>query len=167
MLLEVQDISKASVVLGNTWQVNAVIVAAILCMVLLANLIVALRPEMSQVPIAVALIVTCLGLCFFDLSRLAFFPYPVKAVLVGTLTTLPILFSGIIFIGSFTKAERKDLALGANLIGALVGGLLQSVTFVTGIKALLLIVAGLYLLAMLMRLPALSPVPRKQAFAAK
>jgi len=38
-----------------------------------------------------------------------------------------------------------------NLIGALVGGLLQSVTFLLGIKALLLIVAGLYLAAFLCR----------------
>jgi spermidine synthase len=162
MLLEVQNISKASVVLGNTWQVNAVIVSAILCMVLLANLIVSLCPRLPQWPIAVALIVTCLALYFLDLSRLAFFPYPVKAVLVGALTTLPILFSGIIFIHSFAKVERKDLALGANLIGALVGGLLQSVTFVTGIKSLLLIVAGLYLLAMLLRLAALSAARQRQ-----
>jgi len=35
------------------------------------------------------------------------------------------------------------------LIGALVGALLQSITFVTGIKALLLIVAALYLLSLL------------------
>jgi SAM-dependent methyltransferase len=167
MLLEVQDISKASVVLGNTWQVNAVIVSAILCMVLLANLIVALRPRLPQWPIAAALIVSCLGLYCFDLSRLAFLPYTIKAVLVGALTTLPILFSGIIFIGSFAQVQRKDLALGANLIGALVGGLLQSVTFVTGIKALLLIVAGLYLLAMLLRLPALSPALGKQLVTAE
>ena len=37
MLLEVQNISKASVVLGNTWIVNAVIISGILCMILLAN----------------------------------------------------------------------------------------------------------------------------------
>src|SRR5262249_26029966 len=55
------------------------------------------------------------------------------------------------------RTERKDLALGANLIGALAGGLLQSVTFLTGIRALLLVVAGLYLLA-LATLP-LAPTP--------
>ena len=37
LLLEVQNISKASVVLGNTWQVNAVIVTGVLLMALLAN----------------------------------------------------------------------------------------------------------------------------------
>ena len=41
MLLEVQNISKAAVVLGNTWSVNAVIISGILAMVLSSNLIVA------------------------------------------------------------------------------------------------------------------------------
>ena len=40
LLLEVQNISKSSVVLGNTWQVNAVIVSGVLVMILLANLFV-------------------------------------------------------------------------------------------------------------------------------
>jgi hypothetical protein len=57
------------------------------------------------------------------------------------------LFSGIVFIRSFALAAGKDQALGANLIGALVGALLQSITFLIGIKALLLIVACLYLLS--------------------
>ena len=37
LLLEVQNISRAAVVLGNTWAVNAVIISAILIMILLAN----------------------------------------------------------------------------------------------------------------------------------
>ena len=99
----------------------------------------------------VLLVGTCLGLYFLDLSRFAFLPYATKAAVVGLLTSLPMLFSGIVFIRSFAAADRKDAALGANLMGSLVGGLLQSVTFVIGIKALLLIVAGLYLAAMLTR----------------
>ena len=61
--------------------------------------------------------------------------------------SLPMLFSGIVFVRSFAVAEDKSNALGANLIGALVGALLQSITFITGIKALLLVVAGFYLLS--------------------
>ncbi len=61
------------------------------------------------------------------------------------------LFSGILFLRSFAAVTGKDVALGANLIGALAGALLQTVTFLTGIKALLLIVTGLYVLAMLAR----------------
>jgi len=151
LLLEVQNISKASVVLGNTWEVNAVIVSGVLVMILLANLLAAKFPRMPLGAAYAFLIGTCLALYFVDLSRFAFLPYATKAMIVGCLTTLPMIFSGIVFIRSFAVVLGKDTALGANLIGALVGAMLQSVTFITGIKALLLIVAGLYLLSMLTR----------------
>ncbi len=151
LLLEVQNISKASVVLGNTWQVNAVIISGILAMILLANLIAARWPKLPPEPVYLALCLTCLGLYYVDLSRFAFLPYATKAVVLGGLTALPMLFSGIIFIRSFAGTANKHEALGANLIGALVGGLLQSITFVTGLKALLLVVAALYTAAMLSR----------------
>jgi spermidine synthase len=151
LLLEVQNISKASVVLGNTWIVSAVIISAILVMILLANLCVARLPNLPRAGAFGLLVVSCLAIYAIDLSTFAFLAYPLKALVVGTLTTLPMLFAGIIFIDSFAQTERKDRALGANLIGGLVGGILQSLTFVLGIKALLLIVAGLYICAWLAR----------------
>jgi hypothetical protein len=151
MLLEVQNVSKAAVVLGNTWAVNAVIISGVMVMILLANLVAAKFPRLPLQPVYALLVLSCVGLYFLDLSRFAFLPYPAKAALVGLVTSLPMLFSGIVFIRSFAAAEHKDTALGANLMGSLVGGLLQTVTFVTGIKALLLIVALLYLAAVLTR----------------
>jgi spermidine synthase len=151
LLLEVQNVNKAAVVLGNTWSVNAVIIAAILCLALVANLIAACWPRLPLAPVYLLLCGSCIALYFVDLSTFAFLPYATKAVLVGALTSLPVLFSGIVFIRSFASVEEKDLALGANLIGALVGGLLQSITYVVGIKALLLLVAALYAVAYLSR----------------
>ena len=151
MLLEVQNISKAAVVLGNTWEVNAIIISAILMMILVANWLASRFRRVPLAPVYMLLCGTCLVLYFVDLSAFAFLPYPAKAAIVGALVSMPMLFSGIVFIRSFAAMERKDAALAANLMGALVGGLLQSVTFLTGIKALLLIVAGLYLLALLTR----------------
>jgi len=151
MLLEVQNISKAAVVLGNTWVVNAVIISGVMVMILLANLIAARCPRLPLAPVYALLVASCLGLYALDLSTFAFLPYATKAVVVGLLTSLPMLFSGIVFVRSFADADRKDAALGANLMGALVGGLLQSITFVIGIKALLLIVAALYIGALLSR----------------
>ena len=156
LLLEVQNISKASVALGNTWEVNAVIVSGVLAMILLANLLAARFPRLPLWAVYAALVGTCLVLYFVDLSSFAFLPYATKAIIVGGLTTLPMLFSGIVFIRSFASVPGKDKALGANLIGALIGALLQSLTFVTGIKALLLLVAVLYTLAMFTR-PRLAP----------
>jgi spermidine synthase len=149
LLLEVQNISKASVVLGNTWEVNAVIISGILTMILLANWVAHRFPNFKSGYAYFGLISICIGLYFIDLAQFAFLPYATKAMVVGGLTSLPMFFSGIIFIRSFTVVVGKNEALGANLIGALVGAILQSVTFVTGIKALLLIVAGLYFLSLL------------------
>ncbi|HEY3312528.1 MAG TPA: hypothetical protein VGK00_12885 [Anaerolineales bacterium] len=156
LLLEVQNISKASVVLGNTWQTNAVIVSGVLCMALLANLIAYRFPRIKIKAVYIALIGFSLMMYFVDLAHFAFLPVAVKSIIVGGLTTFPMLFSGIIFIQSFANIEAKDEALGANMVGSLVGALIQSITFITGIKALLLIVAGFYLLSWLTK-----PIARK------
>ena len=159
MLLEVQNISKAAVVLGSTWVVNAVIVSGVLFMILMANLIAAKFQKIPLLPVYIILLGICISLFFVDLASFAFLPYLFKAILVGCLTTFPMIFSGIIFINSFSNFEKKDEALGANLFGALIGALLQSITFITGIKALLLVVAGLYFLSLLSR-PVLTPLNR-------
>jgi hypothetical protein len=114
-------------------------------MILMANLLQQIFPRMPINAVYVALIGTCLALYFVDLALFAFLPYATKALLVGGLTTLPIAFSGIVFIRSLTAVVGKDEALGANLLGGLIGGLLQALTFVTGIRALLLLVAVLYI----------------------
>jgi spermidine synthase len=160
LLLEVQNISKASVVLGNTWQVNTVIISSILAMALLANWIAYKFPKLSLTPVYFLLIGTCLALYFIDLARFGFLPYFTKAIIVGGLTSLPMLFSGIVFVRSFAMAKDKSNALGANLIGALAGALLQSITFIIGIKALLLVVAGFYLLSLFTAPPQPETRPR-------
>jgi spermidine synthase len=165
LLLEVQNVSKASVVLGNTWQVNAVIVSGVLAMALIANWLAKQFPRIPLVVLYIGLIGISLALYFVDLAQFAFLPYASKALVVGGLTALPMLFSGMVFVRSFAAIERKDEALGANLVGSLVGALLQSITFISGIKMLLLIVAGLYFLSLL-TLPGLFKM-RKAANAVK
>jgi hypothetical protein len=147
----VQNISKASVVLGNTWVVNAVVISGVLLMILAANALTPLAKKLPPWVIYACLLGSCFGLYFLDLSRFGFLPYWQKAAAVGLLTSLPMLFSGLIFARSFAAAPHKDAALGANLLGSLVGALVQSVTFVTGIKALLLLVAAFYIGAILTR----------------
>jgi spermidine synthase len=151
MLLETQNITKAAVVLGSTWWVNAIIISCILGLILLANWIAVRLPNLSLAVIYGLLFVSCVSLYFFDLAWLATLPYGAKALLVGTVVCLPMLFSGIIFIRSFAAIPRKDTALGANLIGSLIGGMLQWITFLTGIKFLLLLVLAFYLAAWLSR----------------
>lgn len=149
MLLEVQNISKAAVVLGNTWLVNAVIISGVLLMVLLSNGLAASFRKLPRSLVYLALCGCCLALYYVDLSWFAALPYLTRALVVGLLTTLPMLFSGLVFARSFAAAAEKDQSLGANLLGALVGALLQAVTYLIGIKALLLIVTAFYFCALL------------------
>ncbi len=151
MLLEVHSISKAAVVLGNTWLVNGVIVSGILVMILVANVVAARWPRLPHAFIGGGLLLACAAEYSIDLSRFAFLPYATKSIVVGLFCAVPMFFSGLLFVNSFRHSNTKDKALGANLIGSLVGGLMQSLTFVTGLNALMLLVAGLYSAALLTR----------------
>ncbi len=151
LLLEVQNISKASVVLGSTWMVNAVIISSILAMVLLANLVAARLPNLKPEFAYAGTILACGALYVFDMASLGALPVLARTVILGAWASAPMFFSGLVFVRSYAGSARKDEALGANLLGSLVGGLLQSVTFLVGLKALLLIVAACYAAAYLTR----------------
>jgi hypothetical protein len=133
-------------------------------MILLANLIAAKFPRMPLTLAYLGLFGSCLLLYSLDLFDFTYLPYAARAVAVGSVSALPILFSGIVFIRSFAESTDKHHAMGANLMGSLVGGLLQSMTFVTGIKALLLMVGALYLLSALCRLKWNRPAPFPSPF---
>jgi hypothetical protein len=58
---------------------------------------------------------------------------------------LPVFFAGIVFIRSFALEGFRSEALGSNLLGALMGGLLESLSMWTGIRSLLIVAGLLYL----------------------
>jgi hypothetical protein len=68
--------------------------------------------------------------------------------MVGTLVCaaycVPFFFAGVIFSETFRSAGGSSNAFGANMLGAVAGGLAQNLSFVLGMKALLLIAAVLY-----------------------
>lgn len=147
MLLEVVSIGRASVALGSTWWVSAVVITGVLVMVLVSNAYVLRRPHGAPGPVFALLLAACAFGIVFDLSWLGSLPYPARAALAGAVVTLPMLFSGVAFARAFAAAPARDLALGANLFGALAGGVLQSLSLLVGQRALLVVVACLYALA--------------------
>jgi len=74
-----------------------------------------------------------------------------KLIGASAFLTTPVFFGGMIFIRSFEACVDKSRALGSNLMGALVGGLLESLSFVTGIRALAVLVGLFYVLALWLR----------------
>lgn len=144
LLLEFQNVSKATLLFGSTWMVNSYIISSILILILLANLLVSFIKVRPRLPFYVLLWASIGLLYFIPLDIFNSFGFWGKTLLASLFLNLPIFFAGIIFILSFQETPAKDLALGSNLIGAAFGGLLESFSFITGIKALLLMVLVLY-----------------------
>ncbi|MFH0789437.1 MAG: hypothetical protein V2B13_17745 [Pseudomonadota bacterium] len=149
LLLEFQNVSKATLLFGSTWMVNSYIISTILILILSANLLGSFFKIRPRLPFYVLLWASIGLLYFIPLDIFNSFSFWGKTILASLFLNLPIFFAGIIFILSFQETPAKDLALGSNLIGAAFGGLLESLSFITGIKALLIVILGLYLLSFL------------------
>jgi hypothetical protein len=57
------------------------------------------------------------------------------------------LFAGVIFATSFKRTAQPDRVIGANVAGALLGGLAENSSVVLGFRLLLCVAAGFYLLS--------------------
>jgi len=84
-----------------------------------------------------------LGNYFFPWHAL---PYAARAVgvLLSIAYAIPVFFAGIIFTESFSRQAEKSTAFGANIVGAVAGGLAQNVSFIFGMKALLIFATFFY-----------------------
>ena len=151
LLLEVQTVSRATLLFGMTWIVNAIVISAVLVMILLANLVAWRWPRLPQPAIIAGLAITVAALALVPLDWFNTLTGGAKLVAASAFLTAPVFFAGLIFIQSFAVCTDKAHALGSNLIGALVGGLLESLSFVTGIRALVILVGLFYLIAILRR----------------
>lgn len=147
LLLETQVISRLALFFGTTWQVNGIVISAMLAALLLANVIVERRQS------AVSPRWNMLGL----LAALAFafwFPFEriggsasVVGVMAVAIFFVPVVFAGMLFSGQFRNVKSQSSALAANLLGAVAGGLLENCSLIFGMRALLLIAMGIYALA--------------------
>jgi len=147
MLIEVKSISDLSLLFGSTWLVNSVVIASILFMILIANLLVAKRkPDAANW--AYVGLAACLLFSYFlkpaSLSGLGFWS---KVLIGGFVSGLPLFFAGILFATAFKKVRDVPSAFGANLLGALIGGVLENLSMIYGVAFLNLLALGIYLVS--------------------
>ena len=64
------------------------------------------------------------------------------------LLTLPMFFSGLAFSAELKRARSVGIALGDNLLGAMVGGCLEYNAMYFGYRSLYYLAVGIYALAM-------------------
>ena len=68
-------------------------------------------------------------------------------ILAVAVFSIPVLFAGILFSAEFREATSPSAALNANVMGAVLGGLLENLSLLFGLRALLLIAFVLYCIA--------------------
>lgn len=159
LLLEAQVISRMALLFGTTWVVNSIAIAGLLLLIVAANMLVDFEP---RIPVAVGyagIFASILVAYWIPLEKLFFPSVWLRALTSTALLCLPVFFAGIVFIRSFAGVGFRGEALGSNLLGALVGGLLESASLWTGIRSLLVIAALLYLaswIALLVKQPGAS-----------
>ncbi len=76
-------------------------------------------------------------------ERLPFSSWATGLMFSGAYATW-IFMAGLIFTSTFAQARDKSRTLGANVIGAVAGGLSQNASFIFGLKALLPMAALCY-----------------------
>lgn len=149
LLLEAQIVSRMAMLFGTTWLVNSIVIAAILLLIVAVNFLVTSRPSIpvrfAYVGIGVCMLVSY----FLPLEKLFFQAFWVKVLVATLVLCSPIAFASIVFIRSFAECKFSGRALGSNLLGALVGGMLESASLWTGIRSLIILAAVLYLLSLL------------------
>jgi SAM-dependent methyltransferase len=147
LLLEVQIVSKIALLFGTTWMVNSIVVAALLLLIIAANATVSGIPLISRwIAYAGILIAAAIGYLVPMQSLFFLNPWVKGLAALGVLCS-PVYFAGIIFARSFAEIAFNSEALGSNLLGAVVGGVLESISFWTGLRALLLVSVLLYILS--------------------
>ncbi len=144
LLLETKSITEFALLYGATWVVNAVVFAAILGVILLANLFVFRRRIRRLEAVYVLLWGSLLFNYFFDLRLLLGASPYLELALGSVLIATPLFFAAIIFATTFAETDSIAASLGSNLLGAVLGGLLEYASLIFGLKALYLLAMVIY-----------------------
>jgi spermidine synthase len=143
MLVETKGIAELGLAFGNTWQVIGIVIGAILVMAWLGNRIAARRAiRRPWIPWLLLLASLGAGLLFVRAGGIG--SSAVARWTAVALLTCPLFFSGIVFSTVLARAEEASSALGMNLLGAMVGGVLEYNAMYFGFQSLYWFALALY-----------------------
>jgi SAM-dependent methyltransferase len=150
LLLETKSVVQFALWFGTTWVVNSLVFAGILVSVLAAIEVTRRcrlpRPGYLYAGLFVALLAAWLmpPAYLFDLAIVP------RWLAATVLTFTPIFLANVVFAQRFARTASSTSAFGANLLGAMIGGVTEYGALVVGYRALLLVVAALYAGALLL-----------------
>jgi hypothetical protein len=147
MLLETRAVVHMALLFGSTWMVNSVVFLAVLFMALAANLFVLrFRPE-RLAPWYVGLLAALALNAAVPLDSFLGLGRAVQVAASCLLVSAPVLFAGVIFAVSFGRSAEPERAFGANVAGAMLGGLAEYTSMLLGFQYLALVALTLYALS--------------------
>jgi SAM-dependent methyltransferase len=152
MLLETRSLVTFALLFGSTWLVNSLVFFAILCSVMLAVFLSARFPVKPSVPLY-GLLVAALVVAYVvpQDAFLSIDALPLRYALASIVAFLPVFLANLVFAGSFKgTGPTADVAFASNLIGIMLGGMLEYASLLIGYRHLLLIVIGFYVLSALL-----------------
>jgi hypothetical protein len=143
LLVETRTIAQLGLLFGSTWQVSGITIAAILAMIIGANLIVEKTGGLPSTPLYAGLLL-CLLANFAVPPGVALGAGAFASLLVAAFLSLPLFFAALIFASAVRGRENLAPALASNLVGSVLGGLLENLSLVIGIAGLSLLGILLY-----------------------
>jgi spermidine synthase len=149
LLLETKSVVQFALLFGTTWFVNALVFAGVLTSVLLAIEVARRWQPARPVWLYVALLASVAVAWVVPVDFLLSLEMAPRFLITVLVWFTPIFIANLVFASRFRNVEASNVAFGANLLGAMVGGLLEYAALITGYQALLLLVAVLYGLAFL------------------
>ncbi len=151
LLLETKNVATFALLFGTTWLVNALVFAGVL-VVVLAAVETERRVRTPRLPVVFTGIAASLALAYtVKPDWLLPLPFAPRLLLAVLLAFLPIYLANIAFAKRFSDSGDSRAAFAVNILGAIVGGCLEYAALLTGYSNLLVIVAGLYLIAFLLK----------------
>jgi hypothetical protein len=121
-----------------------IVVAGILIMVLAAN-VVAMRLHRPSLAYYLPLFGSLLLLYFVPRDAILCLTFAQRMLWALLVMPLPIFFAGLIFSTTFRAGSSPSMLLGANLIGATIGGFAEYLGMIIGTSSLMLLVVAAYL----------------------
>jgi SAM-dependent methyltransferase len=149
MLVETKAITELGLTFGNTWHVIGISIAGILAMAFLATVAVS-RWRLRGVILPFVLLLASLGAGWWVSRAGGFAPTAAGKLGAVALLSLPIFFSGILFARFLATGASIAGAMAVNLLGAMVGGLLEYNAMYFGFRFLYGLAAALYACAILL-----------------
>jgi hypothetical protein len=144
MLLETKSIIQFALLWGSTWVVASLAIAGVLTMALVANYIVS-RVEIRRAWLVGGVLLALLALNYLiPVGRIGFESRAAESIFYAGLMFSPIICAGLLFGSAIKHSASLPRDYGTNLLGAMVGGVGEYLSLLTGYNALLLLIALCY-----------------------